>query len=351
MRENEGSVLTRLNIRAPYLVLIGDVPDPTYAKTGFGLVDWCPERVLGQFRLPGCGTDLGVPELTLEAAVAAGAASLVVGVAPAGGQIPDHWWQVLAQAAELGLDVVSGLHQRLIENEELLAAAQRSGARLVDVRVPPGELPIATGLRRSGRRLLCVGTDCAVGKKYTALALHRAMNASGLHTTFRATGQTGIMISGEGIPLDAVIADFAAGAVEYLSPASTANHWDIIEGQGSLFHPAYSGISLSLLHGAQPDAFVVAHEPARTKLSGWEAFETPSLEACIALHVELGKRLNPGIRCVGVSINSSGLEATERSRYLAETSEKTGLPCVDVMRDSAEAIVDRLLEEFPEPRQ
>jgi uncharacterized NAD-dependent epimerase/dehydratase family protein len=211
------------------------------------------------------------------------------------------------------------------------------------VRVPPENLPVGTGVKRSGRRLLTVGTDCAIGKKYTALALDQAMREAGLKSTFRASGQTGIMIAGEGMPIDAVVADFIAGAAELLSPDNEPDHWDIIEGQGSLFHPGYSGVSLGLLHGSQPDAFVVCHEANRRHVAGWEHYALPSIQECIDLHVLAGRRTNPAIRCVGVSVNTSGLPPAQRAAYLAETSAATGLPCVDPLDGGCGAIVDYLL--------
>ncbi len=336
-----------IELRAPYLILIGAESDPTYAKTGFGIVHWQRERVAGQLRLPGCEIDLGVPDLDLAEARAVGVRSLVIGVAPVGGRIPDDWWALIEEAAAAGLDVVSGLHAKLSDNLAVVAAAQASGARLVDIRVPPKNLPVGTGLPRSGRRLLTVGTDCAIGKKYTALALDRAMRAAGMKSTFRATGQTGIMISGAGLPIDAVVADFIAGAAELLSPANDADHWDVIEGQGSLFHPGYSGVSLGLLHGSQPDAFVVCHDATRTQVSGFEHFALPTVAECIEQHTAMGRRTNPDIRCVGVSVNTSQLDPLERSGWLRALAAETGLPCVDPLIDGCEAIVQHVRQQFP----
>jgi uncharacterized NAD-dependent epimerase/dehydratase family protein len=340
--------LTTVKIQPPYLILIGAEDDPGYAKTGFGIVQWRPDCVAGQLRFPNCRVDLGVPDMTVEEAVAAGVRSLVVGVAPVGGTVPDTWWEVIEQAARAGLDIVCGLHIKLADQPAVVAAAQASGARLIDVRVPPRNLPVGTGLKRSGKRLLTVGTDCAIGKKYTALALHQALRAAGLKATFRATGQTGIMIAGEGIPIDAVVADFIAGAAELLSPDNEPDHWDVIEGQGSLFHPGYSGVSLGLLHGSQPDAFVVCHDAGRRTVVGWEHYALPSLAECIDLHVRAGRRTNPAIRCAGISINTSMLQGGARTAYLDGVRAETGLPCVDPLIDGCGAIVARLRAEFPE---
>jgi len=331
--------LTRVQLRAPYLILIGEEKDPTYAKTGLGIVQWRRELVAGQIRFPGCAVDLGVPDLTIQEAAGAGVKSLVIGVAPVGGKIPDPWWRIIEDAARTGLDIVCGLHVKLVDNPQVVAAAAESGARLIDVRTPPRSLPVGTGIKRHGKRVLMVGTDCAIGKKYTALALHQAMQDDGLKATFRATGQTGIMIAGEGIPIDTVVADFISGAAEMLSPDNDDDHWDVIEGQGSLFHPGYSGVSLGLLHGSQPDAFVVCHDATRKTVSGWEHYPLPSVRECIDLHIQAGRRTNPDIRCVGISVNTSALPAGERESWLERLSAETGLPCVDPLIEGCSAIV------------
>jgi uncharacterized NAD-dependent epimerase/dehydratase family protein len=347
---NRGSAaiaqLTTVELKSPYLILIGAEADPTYAKTGLGIAHWRRDLVAGQMRFPGCCVDLGVPDMSVAEAVRAGVGSLVIGVAPVGGKVPDEWWAVIEDAARAGLDIVCGLHMKLADRPELVAAARSSGARLVDVRVPPGNLPVGTGKKRSGRRVLTVGTDCAVGKKYTALALHRAFCEAGVNATFRATGQTGIMIAGQGIPIDAVVADFVSGAAELLSPDNEPDHWDVIEGQGSLFHPGYSGVSLGLLHGSQPDAFVVCHDAARTRVSDFEHYALPSISDCIEQHELMGRRTNPAIRCVGVSLNTSRLPPERRAACRAELAAQTGLPCVDPLLDGCNTIVDYIRRQF-----
>ncbi|NOR18960.1 MAG: DUF1611 domain-containing protein [Xanthomonadales bacterium] len=332
--------LTAVQLNAPYLILIGDLTDPTYAKTGFGIVQWRPDLVAGQLRFAGCEVDMGVPDLSVSEALEAGAKSLLIGVAPIGGVVPDSWWASIEEAAIAGLDIICGLHFKLADFPRLVSAAQSSGARLIDVRNPPADIPVGTGVKRTGKRVLMVGTDCAIGKKYSALALDQAMCEAGMKSDFRATGQTGIMLAGEGIPIDAVVADFISGAAELISPNNDEDHWDVIEGQGSLFHPGYSGVSLGLLHGSQPDAFVVCHDATRTAISGWEHYALPSIEDCIDQHVLIGSRTNPDIRCVGISVNTSQLPANERSAYLASLSEETGLPCVDPLIDGCGAIVN-----------
>lgn len=340
------NTLTQVQLAAPYLILIGQQDDPTYAKTGLGIVQWRPELVAGQLRFADCEVDLGVPDMTVEQAIENGVRSLLIGVAPVGGAIPDSWWDLIEQAARGGMDVVSGLHIKLNNRESLVAIAKASGARLIDVRTPPKNLPVGNGKKRSGRRVLMVGTDCAIGKKYTALALHKSMQDAGMKATFRATGQTGIMIAGEGVPIDAVIADFISGAAEILSPDNNADHWDVIEGQGSLFHPGYSGVSLGLLHGSQPDGFVVCHEAGRKVVSGFEHYPLPSLAECIDLHVQAGKRTNPGIRCVGISVNTSSLKGQARTDYLAALATEYGVPAVDSLIDGCDAIATHIRQVF-----
>ena len=340
--------LTTVHLNAPYLILIGDLADPTYAKTGQGIVDWRPDLVAGQLRFAGCEVDLGVPDMSVAEALEAGVKSLIIGVAPIGGVVPDSWWVSIEEAARAGLDIVSGLHFKLAEFPSIVAAAEASGARLIDVRIPPANPPVGTGIKRSGKRVLTVGTDCAIGKKYSALALHEAMQKAGMNSTFRATGQTGIMLAGEGLPIDAVVADFIAGAAELISPDNDDDHWDVIEGQGSLFHPGYAGVSLGLLHGSQPDALVLCHDATRTVISGWEHYDLPSVRDAIDQHVLMGSLTNPDIRCVGISINTEKLSADKRVDYLASLSKETGLPCVDPLIDGCGAIVEHIKQLYPE---
>jgi uncharacterized NAD-dependent epimerase/dehydratase family protein len=328
----------------PYLLFLGDTTEPGYAKTAFGLRDWAGDRCVGEWA---CGATVttGLPWLTPDEARARGARGLVIGVANSGGVIHESWIASLVEALAAGLDIVSGMHTRLNDTPALKTAAARCGRRLIDVRTPPAHIPIASGIRRSGKRLLTVGTDCALGKKYTALAIARAFAQRGVEADFRATGQTGILIAGRGMPMDAVISDFEAGAAEMLSPAADANHWDVIEGQGSLFHPAYAAVSLGLLHGSQPDVFVVCHEPGRTHILGHPTFALPSIEDMIDMTIRLGRRTNPSIRCGGVSLNTARLGADIADAVIAEHTARLGVPVADPIRGGAafERLVDACL--------
>ncbi|KGQ18014.1 hypothetical protein LF41_1868 [Lysobacter dokdonensis DS-58] len=326
----------------PYLLFLGDTTEPGYAKTAFGLRDWAPERCIGEFSLPGATVTTGLPFLSPAQARNSGAQAMVIGVANAGGFIPPAWIAALVEALESGLDLVAGMHARLRDIALLRETAARLGRRLIDVRVPPEGIPVGTGKRRTGKRLLTIGTDCALGKKYTALSLARAFQSRGVDATFRATGQTGILIAGGGIPMDAVVADFAAGAAELLTPDAPAAHWDVVEGQGALHHPAYAGVSLALLHGSQPDVIVVCHEPGRERVLGHPDYPVPGLRDTIELALRLGSRTSPRIRCAGISLNTGKLDADEAARVIASESDRLGLPVADPMR-GGEAF-DRLVD-------
>ena len=330
-------------LRRPYLLFIGNAEDEADAKTACGLRDWARDACLAQLRLPQTSVDLGLPDMTPEAAARAGAGSMVIGVAPVGGGIPAEWESSLHAAVAAGLDVVSGMHRPLEIVPGLAEAARQRGVALVNVRLPRHAFPAATGRRRSGKRLLTVGTDCALGKKYTALALTEAMRARGVAADFRATGQTGILISGGGIALDAVIADFAAGAAETLSPDAAPDHWDVVEGQGSLFHPAYAGVTLALVHGSQPDVMILCHDPTRPTIHGFPGFPIPDLRVAAARYLEAARLTNPDAQLGGVSLNTSMLDAAKRERVLAETANLLGVPCFDPLQTPLKPALDFFL--------
>lgn len=329
-------------IETPYLLFLGDAPDMLAAKVAIGIRDWRPDNAIGQISLPGCGADLELTEMTLQEGLDAGAKTLVIGVANRGGVISAEWKALLVKALELGYDIASGLHNLLRDEGELVAAAQMHGRTLHDVRVPTVAYPIANGVKRTGKRCLAVGTDCSVGKMYTALAMDAEMQARGMKSTFRATGQTGILITGQGVPLDAVIADFMAGAVEYLTPNNDEDHWDLIEGQGSLFHVSYSGVTLALVHGGQPDALILCHEPTREHMRGLPGFDLPTLDQLKETALTLARVSNPDVQVVGISVNTQHLSEDEAASYLAEVEAKTNLPTVDPYRHGAGRLVDAL---------
>lgn len=334
--------MSTMIIKKPYLLFLGDAADQLAAKTAKGVRDWREDDCVGQLRMDGCKADVGLPDMTVEEGRKAGAKTLVVGVANRGGLISDAWTSILLEALEAGMDLAAGLHNRLADVPALSAAAEKNGRNIFDVRHPTETYPVGTGVKREGKRLLPVGTDCSCGKMYTALALEREMQGRGMKATFRATGQTGILIAGKGVSVDAVVADFISGAVETIAPANLPDHWDIIEGQGSLFHASYAGVSTGLLHGAQPDALVLCHEPTRTHMRGLPHYPLPSLEDCMALNLRVASLTNPDVRFVGISVDTSRLDEDAALTFLEETGKQLGLPAVDPVRTGMAAIADAL---------
>jgi uncharacterized NAD-dependent epimerase/dehydratase family protein len=334
-----------MQIEHPYLLFLGDARDALAAKTALGIVDWRREWCLGQMRLEGCKADAKLPDMNPREAAAAGVKTMVIGVVNAGGVLTESWIDIIVDAIEQGLDIASGLHMRLGDIPQIADAAKKHGAKLHDVRLSTQRFATGKGDKRPGMRLLTVGTDCSVGKKYTALALEKGMRDKGFDADFRATGQTGVFISGRGAAIDAVVADFISGAVEWISPDAAPDHWDLVEGQGSLFHPSFAGVSLGLLHGAQPDAFVVCHEPTRRTMRGVNT-PLPTIGDVIHMTIACGRLTNPAIRCVGIAINTEALSEDEAKAEIARTSKTYGLPATDPVRFGVEPIVDELARHY-----
>lgn len=330
------------SLQKPYLIFLGDVADQLAAKTGDGVAHWRPDWCVGQLRLDGCRADLGLDDVSLEQGREQGARTLLVGVANRGGVISDEWMTTLSRALDLGFDIASGLHTRLQHIPRLNEAASANGVSLFDVRYPEINLAVANGRPRCGKRLLTVGTDVSCGKMFTALAIEREMRARGMPADFRATGQTGIFIADSGIAVDAVIADFISGAAEWLTPANDPNHWDLVEGQGSLFHASYAGVTLGLIHGSQPDRLVLCHDPVREHMRGLPGYSVPSLADCIELNENVARLTNRDCRVCGLSINTSSLGEIDADALLADIEQQTGLPTVDAYRQGAVRLVDAL---------
>ena len=333
-----------LQLQTPYLLFIGHATDPLSIKMAKSAADWSPEKCIGELRSEGCTVTTGLPAMDLNEGVAAGARSLVLGFANSGGHLDEEWLPMIHQAIDAGLDIISGLHDRLTSYPELVSAAQAKGVRLLDIRHPTKRLKTGKGYRRAGKRLLTVGTDCSVGKMYTSLSLTHEMQQRGLDVDFRATGQSGILVAGEGIAVDCVVADFIAGAVEELAPANSADHWDVIEGQGSLAHPAFAGVSLGLLHGAQPDALVVCHALGRSSMRAIDNRPLPSLAETIAVNEHMARVTNPDAKVIGVAVNTSSVSEAEALAYCRQVEAELGLPCVDPIRHGVSALVDKLEE-------
>lgn len=335
-----------LMIPFPYLLYLGNPKDELSVKTSRGVAAWRPELCVGEYRSGGTPITIGLPHLEFAEAIAKGARTMIVGVANAGGTFSDDMVAHIVSALGSGLHVASGLHQRLTSDPRIVAAAAAAGLQLFDVREPPAHLKVGTGARRAGLRLLTVGTDCSVGKMYTTLALERALRSRGVAADFRATGQTGIFIAHSGVPIDAVIADFISGAAEWISPARHDGGWDLIEGQGSLFHPSYAGVSLGLLHGAQPDALVLCHELGRPHMRGLPGRPVPDLGECLAANLEAARVTSPAVLAVGVSLNTSSLAPHEAQAACQAIEDRLGLPCQDPVAIGIGRIADNLMSAF-----
>ncbi|WP_413283149.1 N-acetyltransferase DgcN [Vibrio sp. MA40-2] len=333
-----------MELKKPYLLFLGDAADPLAAKVAQGIKTWHPEYCVGQYRLPTCNADCGLEDLSIQEAVKAGAQTLVIGVANRGGVISEEWISILIEALESGLDIASGLHNKLSDIPVLVSTAEKHNRSLFDVRYPTQSYPVANGKNRQGKRLLTVGTDCSCGKMYTSLAIEKEMKQQGLNADFRATGQTGILIVGDGVSVDCVVADFIAGAIETISPENSADHWDVIEGQGSLFHPSFAGVTTGLIHGAQPDALVLCHEPTRTHMRGLPDYSVPEIKACMEANLATARLTNPNVKFVGISVNTSQLDEDAALEFMAKVESEFNLPVVDPFRQGVSRIVSTLKE-------
>jgi len=332
-----------IELRKPYLLFLGDAEKEIDAKTAAGIAYWRPEDSLAQLRLEENTVDLGLPDMTVMEAASAGAGTFIIGLAPLGGDLPESWVSICIDVLEAGMDIASGLHTRLADIPPIADAAKRTGQNIFDVREPPTGLPCGTGKKRTGKRLLTVGTDCCVGKMYTALAIDAGLRQRGVSSTFCATGQTGILIQGSGICIDAVVSDFLSGSVEVLSPDNEPDHWDVIEGQGSLFHPAYAGVSLGLLHGAQADALVLCHEIGRMTIDGdFADYLIPELDEAIETNLVLARRTNKTVKILGIAVNSSNLDEGQAQKVMSELEGIHGVPVVDPVRTGVTKLVDLL---------
>ncbi|MGR5148231.1 N-acetyltransferase DgcN [Photobacterium alginatilyticum] len=331
-----------MQIPQPYLLFLGDVTDPLSAKTAKGILQWRPQMCTGQFRLTEETVSLDITDLSLAEAKERGAKTLVIGTANAGGFIPQSWLATLQEAIELGFNIASGMHQRLSDFPALSNAANIHGCQLYDVRHYDQPLNVGTGKPRQGKRLLTVGTDCSVGKMYTSLALENEMNRQGLTAQFRATGQTGILISGTGIAVDAVVADFISGAAEAISPDFTDHDWDIIEGQGSLLNPSFAGVSLGLLHGSQPDALVLCHEIGRAHIRHLPHMGVPTIESTLEANRVAAKLTNPKAEFVGICLNTSAIDECDALALCQQWELQYKLPVTDPVRFGVSTIVDKL---------
>lgn len=337
----------------------------TDAKSAVGVLRYRPEEVVAVIdsaragrtahSCAGVGGDIPVVA-NLEGAAAFDADTLLVGIAPQGGSLPASWRGVVAEALMRGMDVIAGLHVFLSDDAELAALAQAKGCALIDVRRPPAGRSIATRRAASvdAMVVLTVGSDCNVGKMTTALEVRAALEALGVRTAFVATGQTGIFIADHGIAIDAVASDFVAGAVEELVvEAAREAEVVLVEGQGSIHHPGYSGVSLSLLHGACPDAMILCHQAGRTHIHVTDAGPAPRIRSLIEIvrdHERAAGWMTPA-RVLGLSLNTSSLDDTEAKRAIDHEAHRTGLPVTDPVRFGAQPLATAIVRRLEERRR
>ncbi len=331
-----------MEIKNPYLMFIGDVSDQLAAKTADGVAHWRREWCLGQIRLKGCKADLGLPDMSVAEAAEAGVKTMIVGVTNQGGFFADTWVETMISAIDHGMDIASGMHAKLSTVPGLAEKAKAAGRQLFDVRHTDQNFDIGRGHKRSGKRLLTVGTDTSCGKMFTALTLEKEMRERGMKADFRATGQTGIFIAGHGVAIDAVVSDFISGSVEWLCPENDPDHWDLVEGQGSIFHAGYAGVTLGLIHGAQPDVMVVCHDPGRPHMRGTPAIRVRTLSEVIEATTAAARVTNPDVKFIGCSINTSKLSDDEAEAELERARQETGLPAVDPVKHGVGVLVDAL---------
>lgn len=329
-------------LKAPYQLFLGCGDNELAIKTSRGIAQWNPDACIAEFAGGNSPLTLGLPKMSIKDAAAAGAKTFVIGLANAGGVVAPEWEPYIIEAIENGMDIASGLHRRLDEIPSIKKAAEKYGVGLHDVRHGYTDLKTGTGKKRSGKRILAVGTDCSVGKMFTTLSIVEEMKKAGYSAEFKATGQTGVMIVGNGICIDAVVADFISGGIEELSPDNVDDHWDIIEGQGSLYNPAFAGVSLGLLHGAQADIIVMCHEANRPHIKGLPHMPIPEIADCIELNLKHARLTNPNAKLGGISLNCRTVSAEEGAKQRAALQEEFGVPCFDPMVTGTASFVEAL---------
>ena len=343
---------------APTFLILADRDfGPLTSKTANSIIRYLPDRTVavldsqlaGKTAQDVLGYGGAIPVVaTMREGLAFKPEAILIGIAPQGGRLPEHWRTWLAEALDAGCDIWSGLHTFLADDPMLVERAGANGRKLLDLRKPPADLPVATGLAKDVDPLvvLTVGTDCNVGKMTAQLQLVDKLRKRGMRTNFVATGQTGIMIVGSGISVDAVVSDFTAGAAERLVlEASHDADIVLVEGQGSINHPGYSGVTLSLLHGSCPDALILCHQASRVYLGDYREaswVKIPPLTDYIRWYQDIGSAVHP-TKVVGICLNTYDLDDAAARDAIARVEQETGLPCTDPVRFDPAPLVDAIL--------
>lgn len=321
-----------MNIKTPYILFLGDAADYKQAKVACGVSEWRPELCISQLQLSADTIDLGLPNLTIPDAKAKGAKTLLIGVSPYTTELPQEYVDTILEAITNGLDIANPLHSPLPQS--CIDAANEHSVQIHNFRHRPNNYPKGNGEPRTGLRLLTVGTDCAIGKKFTALTISRALTKANVRNTFRSTGQTGFIISNSGINNDTIEADFLSGAAEWLTPENENDHWDIVEGQGALSHPSFGAGSLSLIYGTQPDLIVMCTEPNRKTQRGVRREPKP-LKDEISDVLHFAKRTNPNARLGAISVMTRALDLDQAKATLENLSRQYNVPVFDPARPEA----------------
>jgi uncharacterized NAD-dependent epimerase/dehydratase family protein len=334
--------------RRKLLVLAeGRSGDPHFGKTARGVIRYAPQDVVCVLDSQSDAAEHeGFPLVrTVDDALRFGPTTALVGVATQGGRFPPEWRALIEECIRAGLDVENGLHEFLTNDDALMRLAAKQGVELRDLRKAPPDLNVPTGenLTHGSTSILMVGSDCAIGKMTVALELDREAKARGIRSEFIPTGQTGIAIAGWGISVDAVVADFIAGAAEQLVLEGVRRGGEVlfVEGQGSLLHPAYSGVTLGLIHGSAPHSYVLCHKAGETVVDGDDRYPIPPLSELVELHEKISLLSRPA-QVLAVALNTRDLDEESAGRAIAETEEETGLPADDPVRFGAAKLVDAL---------
>ncbi len=332
-----------------YLVLTQGQTHPTPAKLAATLLRYKPEWVVALLDTENAGRTAdelmnvgkGVPIVGgITEALPLKPTALVIGITPPGGRLPDGWRSVILEAIRAGMDVIGGLHSFLNKDSEFMQAAQKHNVRLTDLRKPPDDLSVnqcRAGLTNT-LRIHTVGSDCNCGKKVTAIELDWALRETGKKSAFIATGQSGILISGRGIALDRVISDFVAGAAERLALENKEYDYLCIEGQGSITHPLYAGVTLSMLNGFMPQCLILCHQPDRTIMRGTPGIPVPDINKLIDLYERITEPVYK-TKVIGIALNLMSYSDKEAAELAAKTEAETGLPATDAIRFGTEKLI------------
>jgi uncharacterized NAD-dependent epimerase/dehydratase family protein len=337
------------------IILTEGHTDPTTAKTASCILRYRPEEVVALLDSGQAGrtTDEllsvgGKTPIVAKLSDAPTANTLLIGIAPSGGRIPPAWKSIIHDALTRGMDVVSGLHEFIADNPEFAAAAKKSGATITDVRKnDEGDVSHRKGIREECLRIHTVGQDCSIGKMLVAVELTNALKAAGRDAKFIATGQTGIMVEGDGVPIDRVIADFVAGAIEKQVLKNQHHEILVVEGQGSIAHPKYSAVTLGLLHGAAPHGLIMCYEAGRTHHHGMEYVPLKPVSELIKVYETMANLISPA-KVIGIAINTRKLTADQAAAERERARKEFGLPVCDVVRDGPDELVQAVLQMRPE---